>query len=159
MTISSKPDSATAPEIVASYTASRHQPAWFSHILLVDGSGVSRAHAESALTEVAQAGQFVFIDVALDASSAMELASDTAYDLVIIDAHLAGAQALSLCRQLKQLETPPHILVLDESLSRARVREGKLAGCDNYLAKPAHASDLQSLLRLLALRKQRAHLG
>lgn len=153
---SRKPESSLTSGAIAGRTAVKHQAAWFSHVLLVDSSDTSREETESALTAIAESGVFVFVDVALNGAEALALASETAYDLVIIDADLNDGCALKTCRALKQLEFTPHVLMLDQKPTPISMNKGRLAGCDNYLSKQSQETDIRALLRLITLKKQTA---
>lgn len=151
-----KPETSLTSGVIAGRTAVKHQSAWFSHVLLVNSSDTSREETESALTAIAESGVFVFVDVALSGKDALALASETAYDLVIIDADLSDGSALATCRALKRLEFAPHVLMLDTKPTPVTLSKGRLAGCDNYLSKQSQETDIRALLRLITLKKQTA---
>ncbi len=91
-------------------------------------------------------------EVAEEGAQALHMLQDKDYGLILMDLELPGPDGLETCRRIRQWEQsqgrdPVPIVALTGNEAE-RHREACLAaGMDDYLTKPLHGSDLQSLLR------------
>src|SRR5690349_16035240 len=78
------------------------------------------------------------VDVLGDGASAIQRASTTTYDIVVLDILLPVKNGLDVCRELrsKGLATPVLMLTARDAVDD-RIA-GLDAGADDYLAKPFH---------------------
>jgi PAS domain S-box-containing protein len=77
---------------------------------------------------------------------------DEAFDVVILDLTLPDGSGLELLRVLRELEPPPHVMVLSGAGSESdRVRALEL-GADDYVVKPFFVRELTA--RILAVRRR-----
>ncbi len=116
-------------------------------ILLVEDERKVASFIARSLRENAYA-----VDVAETGERALDLASGTSYDVILLDLRLPGLGGIEVCREIRQagIETP--ILMLTaRSLVEQRV-EGLDAGADDYLAKPFALPELHARVRALIRR-------
>jgi DNA-binding response OmpR family regulator len=117
-------------------------------ILLVEderrvASFVTRALRENSYT----------VDVAETGEKAIELATRTPYDSILLDIRLPGVSGLQVCHELRQAHIDTPILMLTaRSLVEQRV-EGLDAGADDYLTKPFAVAELLARVRALVRRR------
>lgn len=117
-------------------------------ILLVEderrvASVVSRALRENAYT----------VDLADTGEKALELATRTPYDSILLDVRLPGVSGLQVCRELRDAHIDTPILMLTaRTLVEQRV-EGLDAGADDYLTKPFAVAELLARVRALIRRR------
>src|SRR4051812_2574584 len=117
-------------------------------ILLVEderrvASVVSRALRENAYT----------VDVAETGEKALELATQTPYDSILLDIRLPGVSGIQVCRELRAAHMDTPILMLTaRSMVDQRV-EGLDAGADDYLTKPFAIAELLARVRALVRRR------
>lgn len=122
-------------------------------VLLVDDSIPTRLYMQERLQEsAAQAGLHLAIDMAESGETALALAAKRRYDLAFVDVVMDGMDGYEVCRRLKAMH-PLRVAMLTGRVGAADYSCGREAGCDNYLAKPAHEADLRNVLQLTALRK------
>lgn len=92
------------------------------------------------------------VDVAYDGASGSNLASQSIYDLLILDWMLPRQSGLEICQQLRSqgLTTPVLFLTAKDTLDD-RV-QGLDAGADDYLVKPFELRELLARVRALLRR-------
>jgi two-component system, OmpR family, copper resistance phosphate regulon response regulator CusR len=95
------------------------------------------------------------VQVASSGAEAEQLACDEAYDLVLLDLNLPGADGLDVLRGIR-LRRPdlPVVIVTDASMVEERVR-GLDAGADDYVAKPFAFAELAARIRAVLRRGSR----
>src|SRR5215469_1620969 len=117
-------------------------------ILLVEderqvASFVTRALRENSYT----------VDLAATGEEALELATRTPYDSILLDVRLPGVSGLQVCRELREAHIDTPILMLTaRTLVEQRV-EGLDAGADDYLTKPFAVAELLARVRALVRRR------
>lgn len=95
------------------------------------------------------------VDTAADGRSGYDLASGTAYDLLILDWMLPELSGVDLCQRLRQGgQTVPVLFLTAKDTIDDRVL-GLDAGADDYLVKPFELRELLARVRAL-LRRPRA---
>lgn len=88
---------------------------------------------------------------AFDGPSALELANETAPDLVILDIMLPGLDGLEVCRRLRQHSIVPILMLTARAEEIDRVL-GLELGADDYLTKPFSMRELRARVRALLRR-------
>lgn len=93
------------------------------------------------------------VDLADTGEKALEMASETSYDGILLDVRLPGLSGIQICRELREarIETPI-LLLTARSLVEQRV-EGLDAGADDYLTKPFAIAELLARVRALIRRR------
>ncbi|MGH8492542.1 MAG: response regulator [Moraxellaceae bacterium] len=122
------------------------------HILVVDDSAAVRQYMSAKLKQLAATSFQVSIDEAASGEEAVECVRHKSYDLVFLDVVMPGMGGHEACRQIKAIRKT-RVAMLSSLKSGSDHHEGHLAGCDNYLTKPPQDVDVQSVLRIVYLRK------
>ncbi len=118
-------------------------------ILLVEDERRVASFVSRALRENAYA-----VDLAETGEKAINMATHTAYDSILLDIRLPGLSGLQVCRELRDARVDTPILMLTaRGLVEQRV-EGLDSGADDYLTKPFAIAEL--LARIRALMRRRA---
>jgi CheY-like chemotaxis protein len=93
-------------------------------------------------------GGFEVIE-AVDGAQALELAQQTAPDLILLDAKMPRLDGYETCRQLKALPAVQHIPVVFVSAlgQEQEIARGRSAGAVDYLLKPYVPEDLIKKIR------------
>jgi DNA-binding response OmpR family regulator len=95
------------------------------------------------------------VQVVSDGKEAQQLASDQAYDLVILDLSLPGVNGLEVLREIRSKKPDlPVLIVTGATMVEERVR-GLDAGADDYLAKPFAFAELAARIRAILRRGNR----
>jgi len=93
------------------------------------------------------------VDLADTGEKALEMASETPYDSILLDVRLPGLSGVQVCRELRDSKIDTPILMLTaRSLVEQRV-EGLDAGADDYLTKPFAVAELLARVRALVRRR------
>jgi DNA-binding response OmpR family regulator len=116
-------------------------------VLLVEderrvASFIARSLRENACT----------VDVSPTGEKALDLASRSNYDAILLDVRLPAMSGIQVCRELREAGNETPILMLTaRSLVEQRV-EGLDSGADDYLTKPFALAELHARLRALSRR-------
>ncbi len=89
------------------------------------------------------------VDIALQKSEAVALASDNEYDLVILDVMLPDGSGVDFAKWMRMNEYTGPILMLTALSSTNDKVKGLDAGADDYLAKPFAFEELMARVRAL----------
>ncbi|KAB2897730.1 MAG: response regulator transcription factor [Kofleriaceae bacterium] len=119
-------------------------------LLVEDAAAVARSVAQGLSEEGFS------VDVAHDGEDGLHLASEIAYDVIILDRMLPVIDGLTVLRRLRErgVRTPVLLLTaLGEVIDRV---EGLDAGADDYLVKPFAFEELLARVRAL-LRREHGH--
>jgi DNA-binding response OmpR family regulator len=96
------------------------------------------------------------VDVARDGIDGLHLATENAYDVMILDILLPGLNGYQVCTTLRQRHVRVPILMLTAKDGAWDQAEGLDGGADDYLVKPFHYAVLLARLRAL-LRRGPSH--
>ena len=116
-------------------------------ILVVEDEPEAAALLAKGLREHAYA-----VDVAANGSVALEQASISDYDLIVLDVLMPGIDGLEVCRRLRAEGIAAPILMLTARGEPDQRVEGLDVGADDYLAKPYHFPELLARIRALLRR-------
>lgn len=122
-------------------------------LLVIEDEEKTSAYLRNGLSE----NGFI-VDTSSDGEEGLELAKQSAYDLVILDVLLPHREGWSVLRELRRMGNQTPVLLLSAIGSvDARVR-GLGLGADDYLVKPFSFSELlariRSILRRAPARQQ-----
>jgi DNA-binding response OmpR family regulator len=114
------------------------------HILLVEDDPDLAQFIRKGLLEERYA-----VEVARDGETALDMACEGSYDLLIVDVLLPGLNGLSLCRRLREGgDRTPLLLLTVKDAVEDKVR-GLDAGADDYMTKPFAFVELLARVRTL----------
>ena len=92
------------------------------------------------------------VDTAHDGATALEKATVTGYDVVVLDRALPILAGDTVCTRLRELEVPVRILMLTASRTTQDLIDGLALGADDYLGKPFAFEELVARIRALGRR-------
>jgi len=116
-------------------------------LLLVEDEALLRHHLHTRLGECGH-----IVEAVADAQAALQLAAQTAFDLVIVDLGLPGLSGLELIRQWRGQGLAFPILILTARGSWQDKVEGLAAGADDYMVKPFQFEEVEARLGALLRR-------
>jgi two-component system copper resistance phosphate regulon response regulator CusR len=117
------------------------------HILLVEDEIEIQSFLRSSLQEAGYQ-----VDAAADAKSAMQLATECVYDILIVDLGLPDLDGMNLILRLRQSGVSAPVLILTARRSVDDRVRGLEQGGDDYLTKPFALAELLARLRNLIKR-------
>jgi two-component system, OmpR family, response regulator len=92
------------------------------------------------------------VDVAGDGPEGLLMATESTFDLIILDVMLPGMNGIELCKTLRTKGLMKPILMLTAVDSVERKVEGLESGADDYLVKPFAFSELIARIKALLRR-------
>lgn len=122
------------------------------NVLVVDDSAAVRQYMSAKLRQLAGDSFVVDIDEASSGEAAIACVEKRPYDLVFLDVVMPGMGGHEACRRIKAIRKT-RVAMLSSLKSGEDHHLGHIAGCDNYLTKPPQDIDVQSVLRIVYLRK------
>jgi DNA-binding response OmpR family regulator len=97
------------------------------------------------------------VDVAYTGEEALERVRARAYDAVVLDVMLPGADGFEVCEVMRREQRTLPVLMLTARAEVADRIRGLDAGADDYLVKPFDFGELLARLRALGRRRQADH--
>ncbi|WP_121437970.1 response regulator transcription factor [Actinomadura pelletieri] len=94
----------------------------------------------------------IAVDAVYDGDDALERASHTEYDVVVLDRDLPTVHGDEVCRELVRLKSSARILMLTAAGDVEDRVDGLSLGADDYLPKPFVFGELVARVRALARR-------
>ena len=114
-------------------------------------------HAELAETvAIGLRREGLAVDVAADGAQALERASVTAYDVIVLDRDLPEVHGDKVCETLAGQGSPARVLMLTAAASIEDRVAGLGIGADDYLTKPFAFAELVARIRALGRRAHKA---
>ncbi len=117
------------------------------HILIVDDEVRLARHVKSALTEAGHDPVVVH-----EGKAALAAATDTQFDLIVLDVGLPGIDGFEVLRQLRARHIPARVLMLTARGELNDRLTGLQLGADDYLPKPFSMQELVARVRALSRR-------
>ena len=117
-----------------------------SRILVVEDDPRLAATLERVL-----AAEHHDVEVAADGTTALRLARERPFDLVVLDIMLPGLDGIAVCKRLRSTGPVPILLLTALGGTEERVR-GLDSGADDYLVKPFAYEELLARVRALLRR-------
>ena len=99
------------------------------------------------------------VDVVHDGLDGLNAATETDFDLLILDVMLPGMDGLELCRHLRAKDNYTLVLMLTAKSSELDRVLGLEIGADDYLTKPFSLRELQARVKALLRRKQQLEIA
>lgn len=99
------------------------------------------------------------VDYAADGITGLRLATDNAYDVLVLDLMLPGMDGLDVCRRLRAARVDAPLLMLTARDTLADKLSGFDCGADDYLVKPFDLEELAARLNALLRRRRGACSG
>lgn len=96
------------------------------------------------------------VDAAYNGEDALQLASCTPFDVIVLDIMLPGRDGLSVLRTLRERHVDMPVLLLSARGEVNERVEGLNAGADDYLPKPFALAELAARVRALGRRNAEA---
>ena len=103
------------------------------------------------------AEQAYAVDAAATGDEALERASTTTYDAIILDAMIPPPDGFEVCRRLRSAGVSVPIVMLTARDALADRVEGLDSGADDYLVKPFEFAELLARLRAVLRRRDARH--
>ena len=77
-----------------------------------------------------------------DGTSGLELATQSSYDLLLLDLALPGVPGIEILRQVRQLRPTQPVIILTAKGDESDRVEGLKTGADDYVVKPFSIKEL-----------------
>ena len=94
------------------------------------------------------------VEVARDGLAGWDYADGGDFDLILLDLMLPKLDGITLCKRLRQANSPALILMLTAKDTTQDKVLGLDAGADDYLVKPFTLEELSARIRALARRSR-----
>jgi len=117
-------------------------------LLLVEDEAKLSEYLRKGLSE-----EGYVVDVAFNGVDGLHMASQTDYDLIVLDGMLPGIDGLAVLTALRQTRQTPVLMLTARAQVEDRVR-GLQSGADDYLVKPFAFSELVARIQVLLRRAQ-----
>lgn len=92
------------------------------------------------------------VSVALDGDTGYKMASDSAFDVIVLDIMLPGMNGLEVCKKLRHEQVNTPILFLTALSTSENIATGLDLGADDYLAKPFKFIEFNARVKALLRR-------
>ncbi|MCK5146711.1 response regulator transcription factor [bacterium] len=92
------------------------------------------------------------VECVADGIAGLDKATESSFDVIILDLMLPGLDGLSVLRQIRQRDINTHVIILTARASVKDRIEGLNNGADDYLAKPFSFGELLARIRALLRR-------
>jgi DNA-binding response OmpR family regulator len=91
------------------------------------------------------------VDVCFDGTSAVQMARDGSYDIILLDLMMPGLDGLEACQKIRGFSTVPIIMLTARSEDADKLL-GFESGADDYITKPFNILELKARIRALLRR-------
>ncbi len=118
--------------------------------LVVDDAPENRMLVSALLIQ-----QGFAVEQAVDGEGAVRVASESAFDLIVLDVGLPDIDGIEVCRRVREF-SDAHVLMLTAQDTELDKVVGFEAGADDYVTKPFSVAELVGRLKAVLRRAQRA---
>ena len=91
------------------------------------------------------------VECCYDGATAVQMAAQGSYDLIILDLMMPGLDGLESCQRIRQTSTVPIIMLTARSEDADKLL-GFESGADDYITKPSNILELKARIRALLRR-------
>ena len=91
------------------------------------------------------------VEACYDGATAVQMAAQGGYDLIILDLMMPGLDGLEACQRIRQTSTVPIIMLTARSEDSDKLM-GFESGADDYITKPFNILELKARIRALLRR-------
>lgn len=91
------------------------------------------------------------VECCYDGATAVQMAAQGGYDLIILDLMMPGLDGLEACQRIRQTSTVPIIMLTAKSEDADKLL-GFESGADDYITKPFNILELKARIRALLRR-------
>ena len=95
------------------------------------------------------------VECCYDGATAVQMAAQGGYDLIILDLMMPGLDGLEACQRIRQTSTVPIIMLTAKSEDADKLL-GFESGADDYITKPFNILELKARIRALIRRSSMA---
>ncbi|MCK5128895.1 MAG: response regulator transcription factor [Clostridiales bacterium] len=113
------------------------------HILIVDDEPLIVKGLKFSLEQ-----EGYLTDAAYDGTSALKMANENDYDLILLDLMLPGVDGMSVCQQVRETSNVPIIMITAKGEDMDRIL-GLEYGADDYLTKPFNILEVKARMKTL----------
>jgi len=89
-----------------------------------------------------------------DGNEALKLIKENNYDFYLIDINIPGVNGLELVKYIRELKEEGNILMITASVEEYNFKKAYEYGCDDYIKKPFHATELEVRINHLLEKKK-----
>ena len=140
-TVTSAGGGSTVPSTEAVHAIHKAaRPTFIGHVLVVDDNVVNQKVAQRFLQRLG-----CTVTIASSGSEAVDLATQNAFDLILMDLQMPGMDGCEATRRIRERTAPP-IVALSADVSGSQIEAARVAGMVDYLTKPIEQERLQSVL-------------
>jgi DNA-binding response OmpR family regulator len=83
------------------------------------------------------------VTISADGSEALKLIKKNDYDLYLIDINIPNINGLELVKFIRELKKDGYIIMITASVEEYNFKKAYEYGCDDYIKKPFHATELE----------------
>jgi DNA-binding response OmpR family regulator len=94
------------------------------------------------------------VDIANDGVIGEEMATESNYDVIVLDVMLPGADGYQVCKTLRKNSVKVPVLMISSLDSPLEERAGFIAGANDYLIKPFEFGEFHKKIMFLYMRSK-----
>ncbi|GAB6045893.1 response regulator transcription factor [Caminibacter profundus] len=91
-----------------------------------------------------------------DGSEALDFIKNKDYNFYLIDINIPGVNGLELVKYIRELKKDGYILMLTASVEEYNFKKAYEYGCDDYIKKPFHATELEVRIKHLLEQEEKS---
>jgi len=91
-----------------------------------------------------------------DGSEALDFIKNKDYNFYLIDINIPGVNGLELVKYIRELKKDGYILMITASVEEYNFKKAYEYGCDDYIKKPFHATELEVRIKHLLEQEEKS---